>query len=107
MKNFLPDWFLQRATAGVMALYTPVIVVAASCCRPEGYAGWKSFFSNGAIKLATFVFVVALLYHAWVGVRDILIDYVKPDAVRMLGILAVAVALVGYLGWTANILWGS
>lgn len=107
MKNFLPDWILQRVTAAVMALYTPVVVIAAICCKPEGYAGWKSFFSSGAIKVATLIFVAALLYHAWVGIRDILIDYVKPDAVRLLGIIAVAAALVGYLGWAVRILWGA
>jgi len=52
------------------------------------------------------VFVVALLWHAWVGVRNIAMDYVKPLGLRLTLQSAVIVALVLYLGWTVQILWG-
>jgi succinate dehydrogenase / fumarate reductase membrane anchor subunit len=51
--------------------------------------------------------MVALLYHAWIGLRDIYMDYVKPVGVRLaLQLVSVAV-LIGYLGWTIEILWGA
>ena len=31
------------------------------------------------MRVATLLFAVSLAWHAWVGVRDILMDYVKPD----------------------------
>jgi succinate dehydrogenase / fumarate reductase membrane anchor subunit len=50
--------------------------------------------------------MVALLWHAWVGVRNILMDYVKPAYVRLtLQVLVIGV-LVGYAGWTIQVLWG-
>jgi succinate dehydrogenase / fumarate reductase membrane anchor subunit len=48
---------------------------------------------------------VALLYHAWIGVRDILMDYVKPVGVRLLLETVSVVVLIGYLGWTIQVLW--
>jgi succinate dehydrogenase / fumarate reductase membrane anchor subunit len=51
--------------------------------------------------------MVALLYHAWIGVRDIYMDYMKPVGVR-LALQCVSVALlIAYLGWTIQILWGA
>jgi succinate dehydrogenase / fumarate reductase membrane anchor subunit len=50
---------------------------------------------------------VALLYHAWIGMRDILMDYIKPVGVRLLLETVGVLVLVGYLGWTIQILWGA
>ncbi len=50
--------------------------------------------------------MVALLYHAWIGVRDILMDYIKPVGVRLLLESVSVIVLVGYLGWTIQLLWG-
>jgi succinate dehydrogenase / fumarate reductase membrane anchor subunit len=102
----LKDWLLQRLTAVLMALYTVLLLAVALWNGGFDYRLWKSLFAHGAFKLATFLFMVALLYHAWVGVRDIFMDYVKPVGVR-LALLSVAVGLlIVYLGWTIQILWG-
>ena len=45
------------------------------------------------------------LYHAWVGMRDILMDYVHPTGVRLALQTAVVIALLLYLIWIASILW--
>ena len=61
-----------------MALYTLLLLGIALWNGGLDYALWRALFGNGAFKLATFLFMVALLYHAWIGVRDIYMDYVKP-----------------------------
>jgi len=102
----LRDWLLQRLTAVVMLVYT-VLAIAVACWRaPASYADWKALFAGGFARVATMLFVVALLYHAWVGMRDILMDYVKPAGLRLAFEAAVGVALAGYLVWAASILWG-
>ncbi len=35
------------------------------------------------MKALTFVTIVALLYHVWVGMRDIWMDYVQPVGIRL------------------------
>jgi succinate dehydrogenase / fumarate reductase membrane anchor subunit len=52
------------------------------------------------------LFFLALLYHAWVGVRDIIMDYVKPTGIRLALQTLVGTALVFYLVWSVSILWG-
>jgi succinate dehydrogenase / fumarate reductase membrane anchor subunit len=57
------------------------------------------------MRVATLLFIVSFAWHAWVGVRDILMDYVKPDGVR-LGLQVLTLLMIaGYLGWTIQILW--
>ncbi len=100
------DWLAQRLTAVVMAAYTLLVLGIALWNGGIDYALWKALFGNGAWKLATFVFMLALLWHAWIGVRDIWMDYVKPVGVRLALEAATLVALVVYVGWTIQILWG-
>lgn len=102
----LKDWIVQRVSAVLMALYTALLVAIALWNGGVDYALWKALFANAAFKLASFLFMVALLYHAWVGVRDLFMDYIKPFALRLLLEAATVVVLVAYLGWTLQILWG-
>ncbi|MCC6609287.1 MAG: succinate dehydrogenase, hydrophobic membrane anchor protein [Burkholderiales bacterium] len=99
------DWLAQRITAAVMAAYTVVFVIAFAAAAPAGHAAWKAFFAQGWMRVASLLFFASLFYHAWIGVRDILMDYVKPVWLRLsLEVLAI-LALVGYAGWAVQILW--
>jgi succinate dehydrogenase / fumarate reductase, membrane anchor subunit len=100
------DWLLQRLTAVVMAAYTIVFVASVLANPPAAYADWKAMFSGTFFRLATMLFVAALLYHAWVGMRDILMDYVHAMGLRLAMQVAVGLALLFYLAWAASILWG-
>jgi succinate dehydrogenase / fumarate reductase membrane anchor subunit len=52
------------------------------------------------------LFVVSLLYHAWVGVRNIFMDYIKPVGLRLTLHVLVILALAWYGAWAVQILWG-
>jgi len=100
------DWLVQRVTAVMMVAYTLLILGLLLWFGGLDFASWKAAFGSESFRIATFVFMVALLWHAWVGVRNILMDYVKPMAVRLaLQVLVIGV-LVGYAGWTIQVLWG-
>ena len=100
------DWLVQRVTAVIMALYTVLVLGLLLWFGGLDFPAWKATFGNEAFRISTFVFMVALFWHAWVGVRNILMDYVKPVAVRLTLQVLVIAALVGYAGWTVQVLWG-
>jgi succinate dehydrogenase / fumarate reductase membrane anchor subunit len=100
------DWLVQRVTAVVMALYTVLFLGIVLWNGGIDHALWQALFAHAAFKLVTFVFMLALVWHAWIGVRDIWMDYVKPVGVRLLLEVLTLVALVAYVGWTVQILWG-
>ena len=60
----LKDWLLQRLTAVVMAVYTLLLLAIALWHGGLDYGVWQALFANAAFKLATFLFMAALLYHA-------------------------------------------
>jgi succinate dehydrogenase / fumarate reductase membrane anchor subunit len=98
-------WLLQRLTAVIMAVYTLGMLVCLLWDAPATYMDWKALFAGPFVRIATMFFVMALLYHAWIGMRDIFMDYVKPTGIRLALQFAVVVALLFYLIWAAAILW--
>lgn len=100
-------FLLQRFTAVIMALYTLGLFACLLWHGPvASYPEWKALFAGVVMRVATMLFFVALLYHAWIGMRDIFMDYVKPMGIRLTLQFAVVVALLSYLVWAASILWG-
>jgi len=101
------DWLAQRVSAIVMGVYTVVVLAIVMWNGGLDYERWSAVFASNAFRLLTFLFMVSLLYHAWVGVRDIYMDYIKPIGVRVLVQVVSIALLVAYLGWTIQILWGA
>jgi len=99
------DWLSQRVTAGLMALFTIVLLVQVLFGVPLGYDRWAAIFASQWMKVLTFVVIVALAWHAWVGVRDIWMDYVKPVGTRLVLQVFTIVWLVGCAGWAIQVLW--
>ncbi|HMQ71382.1 MAG TPA: succinate dehydrogenase, hydrophobic membrane anchor protein [Rubrivivax sp.] len=99
------DWLSQRVTAALMALFTLALVVQVLMPGPMSYDKWAGIFAAQWMKLLTFTVVVALLWHAWVGMRDIWMDYIKPVGVRLVLQVATIVWLLGCAGWAVQVLW--
>jgi len=99
------DWLSQRVTAVLMALFTVVLLVQLLMPGPLGYDRWAGIFAAQWMKVLTFVVFVSLAWHAWVGVRDIWMDYVKPVGVRLALQVFTIVWLVGCAGWAVQVLW--
>ena len=101
----LKDFLAQRVTAVVMAVYTVVLLAAFLLSKDTSYQSWAGLFANQWMKLLTFVAFLSRTYHAWIGVRDIWMDYVKPVAVRLTLQVLTILWLVGCAGYAAQILW--
>ena len=101
----LRDWLAQRVTAVLMTLFTLVVLVQLLLPGELGYDRWAGIFAAQWMKTLTFAVLVALAYHAWVGVRDILMDYVKPVGTRLAIHVLALVWLVGCTGWGVQVLW--
>ena len=101
----LRDWLAQRITGALIAVY---VLAAAGYYLSQPaptYETWSALFSRGWVRIATLLLAASVAWHAWVGVRDILMDYVKPDGLRLALEAATLLLLAVYLGWAAEILW--
>ena len=102
----LRDWLSQRVTAALMALFTVLVLGQVMLSRgPIGYDKWAGIFSTQWMKVLTFTVVAALLLHVWVGMRDVLMDYVKPVGARLVLQIVTIVWLLGCTGWAIQVLW--
>ncbi len=102
----LRDWLVQRVSAVVMVVYSVGLVGYLLLQDHLGYDVWTGLFSSLAMRTFSLLFLLALFYHAWIGIRDIVMDYVKPASVRLVIHVLVILALVLYTIWSVQILWG-
>lgn len=99
-------WLLQRGTAVVMALMLPVLMGRIGMALPLDFVGWKNLFAPQWMRLTTWLFTATLALHAWIGMRDILMDYVRPLGLRLAAYLLVIATLVACVTSMAAVLWG-
>jgi succinate dehydrogenase / fumarate reductase, membrane anchor subunit len=102
----LRDWLAQRITAVLMALFTVLVLVQVLfTLGPISYTTWSGIFAAQWMKVLTFTVIVAMLYHVWVGIRDIWMDYIKPVSIRLSLQVFSIVWLVGCAAWAIQVLW--
>ena len=102
----LRDWLAQRITATLMASFTLLVLVQVIFISgPIGYEEWAGIFAAQWMKVLTFVTILSLLYHAWIGIRDIWMDYIKPLGLRLFLHVASLIWLIGCAGWAVQALW--
>jgi succinate dehydrogenase / fumarate reductase membrane anchor subunit len=101
----LKAWAIQRLTAiyiGAFALYLVAVLLFAA---PADFPAWRAWLGGPVVSVAMLLFIVSVLMHAWIGVRDVLIDYVHPIAIRatLLGVIALSLVAMGL--WSAQALF--
>ena len=103
----LRDWLAQRVTGVLMALFTIIVLGQVMLSSgPVGYDKWAGIFSSQWMKVLTFSVILALLYHVWIGMRDIWMDYVTSAVwLRLVLQVATIIWLVGCAGWAIQVLW--
>ena len=50
---------------------------------PLDYATWRAIFALQWMKFATLLFLFGVFLHAWIGMRNIFMDYIKPLWLRL------------------------
>jgi succinate dehydrogenase / fumarate reductase membrane anchor subunit len=100
----LRAWLIQRAGAVYMLLFAVSMLATLNINPKHSYLQWKAWVTSTPVSIAIGTFVLALLSHTWVGLRDVLLDYAKPEAFRRVLISALALALLGIAAWVFQIL---
>jgi succinate dehydrogenase / fumarate reductase membrane anchor subunit len=97
----LRAWTLQRVTALLVLGLLLWLVGAMLISPPVDYEQWRAMVARPAASAAFAILFAAVLLHAWVGVRDIVLDYVHAPPARAL-VLAVTAGTLSAIGvWLA------
>ena len=100
------DWLVQRFTAPLLVVFTLVVLAQVILTKGTiGYDKWAGIFASQWMKVLTFAVVVAVIWHIWVGMRNVWMDYIKPVGMRMTLQALTLAWLVGCAGWAFQVLW--
>ncbi|MFC4892209.1 succinate dehydrogenase, hydrophobic membrane anchor protein [Pseudofrancisella aestuarii] len=108
----LKDFFVQRVTAVIIALYFAFVLIKAVILSYHGelnYESWHDLFIGGSaisfFKVATLITYLAMFLHAWVGIWIICGDYVKCAWISATIMLSFILVYVGCFFWLFAILF--
>jgi succinate dehydrogenase / fumarate reductase, membrane anchor subunit len=100
----LKPWLVQCISAVYILLFVVYVGVAIACAQQAGYVPWRGWLFEPINRIATGLFVFALLLHAWVGMRDVILDYVHNTVMRIFALSLVLAVLFGSGFWCAKVL---
>ncbi len=100
------DFILVRASAIILALYTFFLIGFFVITPDVTYDIWQSLFANMLVKIFTLVALLSLIVHAWIGVWQVLSDYIKPAFLRGTLQFFFSVTLLAYLAAGFITVWG-
>lgn len=85
MRLFLGQraWVLQRVTALAALILLALGAATLLVGPPLSYERWHAVATSPHGAVLIVVFVATLCLHGWIGVRDIVLDYVHAPAVRL------------------------
>lgn len=98
-------WLLQRATAVLLAIVLPVLLWRVVMALPVDYPAWRAIFEPVWVRVSVLLAAAALALHAWVGMRDILMDYVGSTALRLVLYWVVIATLASSVAWLLVVVW--
>jgi succinate dehydrogenase / fumarate reductase, membrane anchor subunit len=95
MRVFLGQraWLLQRASAIALLLLLALGAALILVGPPLTYERWHALTTSLHGAVIIILFFAALSLHGWIGVRDIVLDYVHSLPVRLSVLAIIAVIL--------------
>ena len=100
----LKAWLLQRLSAVYMAVYLIFFLMRLSARAPHGFLEWRGFMTSPAMSISTLLLFGFLLIHAWVGMRDIAMDYLHSFKLRLTVLCVIAAVLTAMGAWLLLVL---
>ena len=105
-RSGLHDWMIQRVSAVLLAVYAIYLGVFVFSTADLRFEVWQELFAQTGFKIFSFLAIVSICFHAWVGLWIISTDYLNNLAVRMIFQVLVIISCLALLLWGAQILWG-
>lgn len=103
----LRAWIVQRLTALFMTGFILLAIISLLAAPPSSYIAWREWIAHPVLSLASALFFASLLMHAWVGVRDVIMDYIHSAGLRFMLLVVVGGFLFAMGVWIARVIFVS
>ncbi len=100
----LRDWLLQRVTAVYLGCFVAYLMVHFFLQPPQSYEQWHAWIAQPLIAIASVGFILAILLHGWVGIRDVIFDYIHSISMRLMLLSLIGLLLVACGFWALRVL---
>lgn len=97
------SWLLQRLSAVYIAGFLVIFLIVWGG-EPVSYPVWRAWVAHPLANVTLLLFLLAVFVHAWVGTRDVVVDYVKSTAARYVVLILFGLGLAGLALWSLRIL---
>lgn len=104
-RNGLHDWIIQRVTAVVLAAYVIYLAGFVFGADSLDFNAWQGLFAQVWFKVFSFMAIVSLCFHAWIGMWIVSTDYIKPLVIRLIFQVLVILSCFAFIVWGAQIFW--
>ncbi len=95
----LSPWIIQRITAVYIAVYCLYFAYCLVALQAVTADSWYAWFASPFNNISMGLFIVAVIWHAWIGIRDVVLDYIHNVVARMLVFTLVVSVLLGSVLW--------
>lgn len=99
-------WLLQRVTAVYIAVYA-VVFLTYWLFTPLDYISWSKFFACRITRYASFLLVLSVNIHSWIGLWTVATDYMKSSFIRVGFMSLLLIYLLGLQLYSIDIFWGA
>lgn len=100
----LKPWVIQRVTAVYITLFLFYSLYCALTIEVVSYDHWRAWLFHPFNSVTIALFVGAILFHAWIGLRDVILDYVHQIMLRIFILACVMGVLIACGLWIIRIL---
>lgn len=104
----LNSWLQQWVTAVIMLLLVIAFLGFIAFIELKAHSdisSIQSIFNNIIIKILTHIFFASVALHAWIGMRDFWMDYIKCVKLRLTLHIMSLLWLLGSLIYSIKIIW--
>jgi succinate dehydrogenase / fumarate reductase, membrane anchor subunit len=92
-------WALQRVTAVYLVFFMTYLLLHFLLDAPADYLELRAWVARPLVSAGLVLAVPLIIIHAWVGIRDVFLDYAKVVGVRIVLLALVAFLFMGSGLW--------
>lgn len=100
----LRPWVIQRVSAVYITLFIIYLIYCGVTAEQTGFEPWRAWLFNPFNSVGVGLLIIAVLFHAWIGIRDVILDYVHNIMLRIFVLALVMGVLAGSGLWAFRIL---
>lgn len=99
----LDAWLVQRLTAVYLLVFIVFLCAHLLFDPPSSFEQWRNWVHTPVVNTAALLFFAAILLHAWIGLRDVILDYIHPAAARVTALALLGVGIAAMAAWMAQV----